>query len=608
MLYKKRFKLGLFLFFFIIITCFQSLFGLDINIDSLKKLSHSNNLETKVYALIKLSNYFSNLNDTNALNYALQAYSYIENLKNDSLIALTYKALAISYDNKGFYNVALKFYLLSQELFYKLNRKRDLITTLNNSAIIFLNQGNFTQAQKNYVEEIKIAEEINDTISVATSYSNLAQIQFYLKNIPKAYEYLELALNICKKHNHKYGLGLVYSNMANLEIAQKKYNKAEEYIKNAIKYFKEIDNLMGVGNAYSIYGNILFLQGNFKNAVEMKEKSISIFKSLNDRDYLATSYASLGQMYLREKFFDKALEYLLLAEKLFEEENYQIKLTEITSSIADAYYEKKDFIKAIEYLKKEIALKDKNYKKEHLNNLAEQEVIFEVDKKIAQIENLKKEKEQMGYELVKKEQIILYFIILFGIIVSSLILLTYSYIKRNKAYRELLKKNVEFAERTISQNNLENELILFDLEKEKVETQQQAPEIEKSRIISISTTRELIPKLLDLMENQKIYLDKQLTIDSLAEQLNTNRSYLSNIINDYFGKNFNNFINEYRVKEAILLFKNEKYQNHKLDHIATLCGFNNKTTFNTTFKKITGLTPSYFRKNIKYIDKESISA
>lgn len=115
-------------------------------------------------------------------------------------------------------------------------------------------------------------------------------------------------------------------------------------------------------------------------------------------------------------------------------------------------------------------------------------------------------------------------------------------------------------------------------------------------------SQELLNHLNDALDNKKVYLDNKLTIDSLADMLYTNRTYLSKLINDVYGKNFNNFINEYRVSEAINIIKDGSFDNLTLEAIAAKCGFNNKTTFNTFFKKITGITPSFFRKNINEIE------
>jgi AraC-like DNA-binding protein len=85
----------------------------------------------------------------------------------------------------------------------------------------------------------------------------------------------------------------------------------------------------------------------------------------------------------------------------------------------------------------------------------------------------------------------------------------------------------------------------------------------------------------------------------LAEKLNTNKSYLSQVINEYFRKNFSTFVNEYRVKEASRLLLEKESENYTIEAIANSVGFKSKSAFNSAFKKFTGITPSYFVNSTK---------
>ncbi len=108
----------------------------------------------------------------------------------------------------------------------------------------------------------------------------------------------------------------------------------------------------------------------------------------------------------------------------------------------------------------------------------------------------------------------------------------------------------------------------------------------------------LIGRLLDYMTNKKPYLDSELTLTSLAKDLNISRSQLSLLINDGIGDNFYDFINKYRVDEVKRLMIDPLVQNYNLLGIALEAGFKSKSTFNLIFKRFTGLTPTEYRKNI----------
>ncbi len=105
-------------------------------------------------------------------------------------------------------------------------------------------------------------------------------------------------------------------------------------------------------------------------------------------------------------------------------------------------------------------------------------------------------------------------------------------------------------------------------------------------------------ELESFMENKKPYLDPDLNLVELSKKLNISRASLSEIINDGFGLNFNDFINQYRVNAVKKMLVDGKHQQLSLLGIAYECGFNSKATFNRVFKKLTRTSPTEHLKNI----------
>lgn len=105
---------------------------------------------------------------------------------------------------------------------------------------------------------------------------------------------------------------------------------------------------------------------------------------------------------------------------------------------------------------------------------------------------------------------------------------------------------------------------------------------------------------IELRLNQKIfqeqiYLNPKLNLNSLAKELGTNEKYLSQFINKTYNKNFSLFLNEFRIEFAKQTLVDIEFSNYTLEAIGALSGFNSKTSFNSTFKKITGETPSEYK-------------
>ncbi|MES2426255.1 MAG: AraC family transcriptional regulator [Bacteroidota bacterium] len=101
-------------------------------------------------------------------------------------------------------------------------------------------------------------------------------------------------------------------------------------------------------------------------------------------------------------------------------------------------------------------------------------------------------------------------------------------------------------------------------------------------------------RVTNLMKTERLFLDNELGLPELAKEMNVSPHDLSYLLNEGFGVNFFQFINSYRIEEAKQLMLSEKYRHLNILGIAYSAGFNSKTTFNTAFKKETGLSPSQF--------------
>lgn len=139
------------------------------------------------------------------------------------------------------------------------------------------------------------------------------------------------------------------------------------------------------------------------------------------------------------------------------------------------------------------------------------------------------------------------------------------------------------------------EVNFTEIENEKIEA---APE-EKKLLLSGNELENFKTKLCVLMETEKPFLDSQLTLANLARQLGVNMTVLSYIINNGFEKNFNDFVNEFRIAEVKNKLASGAAEKENLLGIALDSGFNSKATFNRAFKKFTGFSPKEFSADAK---------
>jgi PAS domain S-box-containing protein len=102
-------------------------------------------------------------------------------------------------------------------------------------------------------------------------------------------------------------------------------------------------------------------------------------------------------------------------------------------------------------------------------------------------------------------------------------------------------------------------------------------------------------KLREIMTEEELFKVPGLTLSDLAEKLDTNKTYLSQVINSEYG-NFNEYLNKLRVIEACRLIQHGLDPKFSIDHLYSKVGFSSRTTFYATFKKFTGVSPSRFRQ------------
>jgi AraC-like DNA-binding protein len=112
-------------------------------------------------------------------------------------------------------------------------------------------------------------------------------------------------------------------------------------------------------------------------------------------------------------------------------------------------------------------------------------------------------------------------------------------------------------------------------------------------------SKEELEKYMSLVDSsmlrENFFTDPLISLERMSKNIKIPEKLLSQVINQSSGLNFNDFINKYRVENAKKMMLAD--DSRKVLEIAYECGFNSKTTFNSAFKKFTGVTPSEFKKN-----------
>ena len=120
----------------------------------------------------------------------------------------------------------------------------------------------------------------------------------------------------------------------------------------------------------------------------------------------------------------------------------------------------------------------------------------------------------------------------------------------------------------------------------------------KNSKLTPSYSKELKVSLIQLLEEEKVYKLNNISMAMLSERLGTTRHNTSQLINEHFDMNFFELINKYRIAEALEILKKDANTNLNMIDVAYEVGFNNKVTFNKSFKKHVLSTPTQFLKSL----------
>ena len=119
----------------------------------------------------------------------------------------------------------------------------------------------------------------------------------------------------------------------------------------------------------------------------------------------------------------------------------------------------------------------------------------------------------------------------------------------------------------------------------------------KSSHLSDEDKRQLLERIQEVMESSEEVFMPDFSLERLAMLSGSKYKYVSQVINEYFQQNFNTFLNSYRIKEACKRMGDiEKYGNYTIEAISESVGFKSRSTFVSSFKRMTGLTPSQYQR------------
>lgn len=395
------------------------------------------------------------------------------------------------------------------------------------------------------------------------------------------YHYQRKKLNTSDKDIKSY-IGSIFS-VSNAYSKNKNYKQSKVYNKIGIAECKKY-------NDYSHYTYFIMSDGiadyYLKNYLSSKANLLNAEKNLlknKDQANLSVLYYFLAKVNNDTGKEKQAIHYFIKSDSLSFVSNEFMPVTRDGYEVLIDYYKKKG---------------DKESQLKYINKLFYADSIISNNQKYLSKEIYKKydtpilleKKEKLINDLNNKNALLYWFL---GTGLLIIIVLGYFYIKNKRkitGYKKQAEQLLEKYQGTFVQIPDANQIINPNKE-EKTRTQ-----------LSIDTLHDMKIKL-EQFENNKGFLRKNITVETLAKEMETNRDYLSKSVNELKGKNFPQYLNELRINYIIEELKNnEKLRKHTISAIAEDTGYNSSESFSNAFKKITGTLPSYY---IKLLQEQS---
>jgi YesN/AraC family two-component response regulator len=327
-------------------------------------------------------------------------------------------------------------------------------------------------------------------------------------------------------------------------------------------------------------------KGNYQLAKTYIQEALATSYSIGDNEMILGCLTIFSLIEKAFNNFEGAEKYGLQALTLADSINAREQQKNALYNLYLISDKKKEPEKALDYYIRYRELKDSIYNNETQSKILELSAKYESEKKELQIN-------QQQDEIQKSRLRLHFFMVLILVLVAFIGSAILVLIKRNRMLRDLLSKNIEAME---AEKKLREAL--------DVPPCSNAPLIindEKYKRSTLSVpSRNLLEEQFDkLIVEQQLWKQGDITLAKVANLLDTNTKYLSQITNQKYGQSFPNYINELRVKAARCMLVGKEYSNHTIEAIGIEVGFNSNSSFVSAFKKYSGLTPSYFRDSQK---------
>lgn len=445
----------------------------------------------------------------------------------------------------------------------------------------------FWRKPQNYSRAFSIAISLEEKLSDAKHPPLLLRKQIYFKLGEAYYLFNDFDKSIALLSNISGEMSLSFEDTTSFEAIRIKgicfaninqMDSSDYYFMSTLKSDEIIlnrpaYNAVAVSNLACNY----MIKKEYETAIDLFNEVLPILKKVSDPGHIAGMYAGLGYSFYNKRDFKKLgtiVDSLLLYAN--NDDYNQIKRLKQAYTLAGKFYTNVgDPVKGDLY-------------NDSLSFIyAKESSLFTSSYITYAIQSSQDEKLKLQQAKIEDQYYTLCVITIISIItLIALGFIIYLYQRNRKAYRLLVSRTRDWA----LFSSMSAKVIYQGIDKTSKQT-------EEDRVI--------MKKVVQYVIDEKHYKDPELSLTLLTKELSINRSYVSKAINSITGSTFSEWLNEYRIKEAIRILSASPTPTHSIDEILYEAGYISRSSFYRSFKKITGLSPLMYIKQLKSQANES---
>ena len=438
------------------------------------------------------------------------------------------------------------------------------------SGDIYYENREYSSAMSQYLGGLRIAELNAFNLVSGQIYTGIGNLYSSHGDFEMGIRYYKQALDLAAKECNRNVENKILNNLIGASCFAGKAAEGRKYLGMLLK--NKENNSEYAFNARMCCGIVALELKDTVQAISCYSQALAYAKAHKLGDAHTTSANScLAQIFVDMGKPDAAIPHLRENEQIANATGQGDLLAETMRNLSFVYELKGNRDKASSYKTKYVDMFDSLYNNKEFNTLKNTMFLYEASKSENAIRSLKKEKQDRDEMIAMQRKWIVTLVLAFLVFIVMLVVVYRQKRQLFTAYRELYSRNQQYL------------------------TGRQDAEAE--RRLTKDQRTEILDKVERVMLDAGEICDSNFNIDRLALLVGSNSRYVSEAINEEYGKNFRTYLNEYRIKEAMRrLADTEHYGSFTIKAISESVGYKSQANFISVFTKVTGMKPSIYQK------------